>query len=156
MKTDDMRIAPVDLVAGLATIAVGALALWVASDYPFGKVNRMGPGYFPVVLSTILCALGAGMLVQGFRAGIAEAGEKFSGARVRSLIFVTASLIAFALVLQSAGLVLAIMVAVLLAVAAEDGFSLVRSLVLGIGLSAFCALVFVVGLGVPLQLFWWR
>ena len=156
MKTGDMRIAPVDLVAGLATIAVGALALWVATDYPFGKVNRMGPGYFPVVLSSILCALGAGMLVQGFRAGEAGAGEPFSGARVRSLIFVTASLVAFALILQSAGLVLAIMVAVLLAVAAEDDFSLVRSLVLGIGLSAFCALVFVLGLGVPLQLFWWR
>ena len=33
-----------DLWAGLHYIATGAVAMWIARDYPFSSALRMGPG----------------------------------------------------------------------------------------------------------------
>jgi hypothetical protein len=43
---------------GLFFITLGAAALWVSRDYPLGDLNRMGPGYFPRMLSLGLICLG--------------------------------------------------------------------------------------------------
>ena len=41
----------------LMLIAIGAAAVMIARDYPFGTALRMGPGYFPTVLGGILVAV---------------------------------------------------------------------------------------------------
>ena len=54
-----------DFLAGLLLLAFGAVGFYMALDYPFGSALRMGPGYFPRVLSGILMAFGAFVLVRG-------------------------------------------------------------------------------------------
>lgn len=46
-----------DFLAGLVMLGIGALAFYMALDYPFGSAVRMGPGYFPRVLAVIRFAV---------------------------------------------------------------------------------------------------
>ena len=52
-------------LAGLMFLAIGAVAIWMAQDYPIGSALRMGPGYFPIVLSGIMILFGIYELVLG-------------------------------------------------------------------------------------------
>ena len=47
-----------DFLAGLLLLSFGCIGFYLALDYPFGSALRMGPGYFPRVLSGILIAFG--------------------------------------------------------------------------------------------------
>ena len=47
-----------DVWAGLMLIGIGAAAIVLARDYPFGTALRMGPGYFPIVLGGLLIVFG--------------------------------------------------------------------------------------------------
>ena len=44
---------PKDFGAGILYIAFGAVGYYIARDYGMGQASRMGPGYFPTVLSVI-------------------------------------------------------------------------------------------------------
>jgi len=56
-----------DVWGGLMLIAIGAAAVLIARDYPFGTALRMGPGYFPTVLGAVLCAFGLYLAARGVR-----------------------------------------------------------------------------------------
>ena len=56
-----------DFFAGLLYIVTGAVAMFIARDYPFGSALRMGPGYFPTVLGGIMIAFGLYVLALGLR-----------------------------------------------------------------------------------------
>lgn len=49
--------------AGGVLIVVGALALWEGLRFPFGTMSRPGPAYAPAVLSVVLIALGAVLIL---------------------------------------------------------------------------------------------
>ena len=51
-----------DIAAGLFFMALGGFFGWQALQMEIGTSIRMGPGYFPMVLSAILFLLGAVML----------------------------------------------------------------------------------------------
>jgi putative tricarboxylic transport membrane protein len=50
-------------VAGGVLILIGALALWEGLRFPFGTMSRPGPAYAPAVLSLVLIALGAVLIL---------------------------------------------------------------------------------------------
>lgn len=50
-------------VAGGVLIVIGALALWQGLRFPFGTMSRPGPAYAPAVLSVVLIALGAVLML---------------------------------------------------------------------------------------------
>jgi hypothetical protein len=54
-----------NLMAGVFFIGTGALGLFMAQDYPMGTALRMGPGYFPIVLSAMIILFGIYCLIQG-------------------------------------------------------------------------------------------
>jgi hypothetical protein len=47
-----------DFVGGLVFVFFGAGALFMARNYRIGTAFRMGPGYFPVVLASLLLVIG--------------------------------------------------------------------------------------------------
>ena len=53
-----------DLPCGLIFIAAGAFGLLFASDLPVGSGARMGPGYFPTLLSWTLIGVGGIVLLR--------------------------------------------------------------------------------------------
>ena len=46
-------------------IAIGGVALFIARNYQFGSSLRMGPGYFPVILSAALVIFGVYFVLHG-------------------------------------------------------------------------------------------
>jgi putative tricarboxylic transport membrane protein len=57
-----------DLLTGLVTTVVGALAFWDASELAmFGDSHVPGPGFFPKILSGLLAALGLALAGMALR-----------------------------------------------------------------------------------------
>jgi hypothetical protein len=50
-------------VAGGVLVLIGGLALWEGLRFPFGTMSRPGPAYAPAVLSLLLVALGAVLIL---------------------------------------------------------------------------------------------
>ena len=134
-----------DLLAGCMFLAFGLAFLFLAQAYPLGSARRMGPAYFPVVLSLILIAIGLATMTRA----LLVAGPPIRDAAGKSLALVTAGVVLFGIAVQGAGLGIATAALVLVSAAASRSFRLVPTLVLALGLATFCILVFIVGLGLP-------
>jgi hypothetical protein len=140
---------PKDFLAGLIYISFGGLMFWGALGYRFGNAGRMGPGYFPRVLALIIIAIGLISLVRGFFVR----GEKIRGVAWKPLALILASSVLFGLLLDRAGLVVALITLVLVSASASKEFRFHWKAFLGLGaLIVFCIMVFVKGLGVPMPI----
>jgi hypothetical protein len=47
-----------DIIAGLLFAALGGFFLYYSTKFTIGTVNQMGPGFYPVCVSTLLIVLG--------------------------------------------------------------------------------------------------
>lgn len=140
---------PKDFWAGIVYVVLGAGFALIARDYSLGTAIRMGPGYFPTVLGALLACVG---LISVAR-GITRSGEPLEGFAWRPVVFVSLSLILFAVLLNGAGLILALAALLLIApMAAQSLKYSVTGALAAVFLIAFCALIFVEALGLPLPL----
>ncbi|WP_414902136.1 tripartite tricarboxylate transporter TctB family protein [Rhizobium cremeum] len=140
---------PKDFWAGIVYVCLGTGFALVARDYSLGTATRMGPGYFPTVLGGLLACVGLISVVRG----ITRSGEPLEAFAWRPVVFVSLSLILFAVLLMGAGLILALAALLLTAPMAAQSFRYsVTGALAAIALIAFCALVFVEALGLPLPL----
>lgn len=129
--------------------ALGIAGFVIAGDYGFGTAGRMGPGYFPRVISGLLIVVALVSLLRSMQ----RDGDPISPVNWKGLLLVTASVCLFGLLLTGAGLPLALTVLLLVSALASENFALsVRSLAALLALVAVCTLVFVKGLGVPMPL----
>ena len=141
--------APKDFWAGLIYIAFGVAALWIGADYKMGTAGRMGPGYFPKVLAALLVGLGMLALIRSF----VSAGEPVSTVVVKPMLLILLGCVLFGAALQPLGLIVALLLLCLVSAAGSEKFAFDWKATAGlIVLIAFCALVFVKGLGVPMPL----
>jgi hypothetical protein len=146
-----------NVLAGLMFIAVAAFGLWASRSYPVGTALRMSTGYVPRLLCWILMGLGAIVLLQGLRdadpperahAGIPDEGGAL--ARLRPVAVVTLSLVAFALALETLGLVLSILLLVTIGRFATRDLGFLETLAAAVGLNLLTWAIFVAGLGLPI------
>ena len=139
-----------DFWTGLIYVAFGAAIMWLAQEYPFGTAGRMGPGYFPTVLAGAQILLGIIALVRS----VIVPGDSVRSLAWKPLALILAATALFGVLVNTAGLVIALLVLVLCSAAASEKFRFDWKALLGlIVLITFCALVFVKGLGVPMPLF---
>ena len=136
-----------DLLAGCMFLMFGLAFLYVAQDYQLGSARRMGPAYFPVVLSLILIGIGLATVGRAF----VVAGPPIRDVAAKALALVTAAVMLFGLVVQGAGLGVATAALVLVSAPASRSSRLVPTLVLAAALAMFCVLVFIAGLGLPFR-----
>lgn len=140
---------PKDFWTGIIYVVFGFLAFWIARDFGMGTASRMGPGYFPTVLASLLMLIGAISLVLSFL----KPGPPIGGFAIKASALILGGIVLFGLLITRAGLLIALPVMVLLAAAASEKFRFDWKAVAGLlALTAFCALVFVKGLGVPMPL----
>ena len=138
-----------DFWSGVMLIVVGGGALFIARNYQFGSSLRMGPGYFPVILSAALVIFGVYFVLQGLRAG----AEKLEGSwSLRALIIVPLSLVVFGLLIDRAGFIPAMLALIIISAAASKEFRLVEVLLFSVFLTAMCVIVFIWALGLPYEL----
>ena len=138
-----------DFYAGLLYILTGALAVFMALDYPFGSALRMGPGYFPTVLGGIMVVMGIYVLALGLR----KDHEKIQGNwSIRALIVLPISMVVFGYLMEEAGFIPAMAALIPISAAAGRDFKWVEVVPLTIGLTILCAAGFIFALGLPYPL----
>ena len=147
-----MRIAVAtrkDFWTGVIYIVIGVSAFVIARNYAFGSAARMGPGYFPTAVALLLTAVGVAIVARSFF----REGELIDRFAWKPMLLVLGSIVAFGILLNRAGLLVAAIVLVLGCAAASERFRLGWLPVLGMAaLIAFCVIVFVIGMGIPMPL----
>lgn len=138
-----------DTALGGLFLAIGLTALLIALGYPMGTAGRMGPGYFPLIVSALLALTGLAILVRG-RIGASEA---ISVARWLPLVVVTAALVIFGLLIERIGLPLSVFLLCVGTATASVKFRLNWKAGAGAAaFAAFCGILFVNLLGLPIPL----
>lgn len=139
-----------DLVAGLFFVAIGLFfGLTAYFDLKIGTGNRMGPGYFPVMLSIAMVILGALITVKAIGKDTPATGT----IPWRGALLILACPLIFGATVQGLGLVPALAISVFIASFASQRMTPLLALALTFGLTAFCVLVFHFGLGSPIRLY---
>jgi len=140
--------APKDFWAGLMFMSFGLGFLMVALSYRMGTAIRMGPGYFPSVLSGMLAVLG--LVV--FSGSFVITGSKVPRLYLKPNLFVLGAVSLWAVLLKPLGLVVSI--SILIFASALGGFDvrLKEVVILTIVLIGGSVGMFVYGLGLPFTL----
>ncbi|MDX3926549.1 MAG: tripartite tricarboxylate transporter TctB family protein [Shinella sp.] len=136
-------------LCGVILIAVGLFFGWQSLNLELGTAFRMGPGYFPFVLSVVLTLLGIVILVQSARVK----GEPMGPVALRGILFILPAPIFFGLTIRGLGFVPAIFCTALIACFASRKMKPHYAILLSAVLTAFSVAVFSYGLGLPFQRF---
>jgi hypothetical protein len=136
------------LAGGLFFLIGGAFVVG-SLGYELGTPLRMGPGAFPVLVGTIVAALGLAIAVKGL-----VAGEVISFGRVpwRAVAAIVAALLFFGFTVRRIGFVPASAVTALLTTLAATRVRPVTAVAVAAGLTAAATLIFVAGLQLRLPL----
>ncbi len=144
-----LSIDPVNGACAVLFIAFGAFFGIGALGLETGTAFRMGPGYFPLVLSGLLVLLGVVLMVQAMRVG----GEPLGPIAWRGMLFILPAPVFFGLTVRGLGFVPAIFLTALIAAFASHKMKPAVALLLAGVLTVFSVVVFSYALGLPFQRF---
>lgn len=135
--------------AGALLGAIGLFAVIQAGRWELGDLMTVGPGVMPMVLGLLMIFLG--LLVAAER----SVPVPEPAASAKPLAAILGSILAFALLIRSTGLVPATFALVLIAGLAETRYRPVTLLVTALLLTVSSYLIFIKALGVPIVPFVW-
>ncbi len=138
-----------DAIAGVLFIAFGLFFGLQAFNLDIGTAFKMGPGYFPLVLSGILLLLGLVIMASA----VNKAGDAIGAYAWRGLIFILPAPVFFGLTVQGLGFVPSIFLTTIIAAMASLKMKPPAALLLAVALTIFSTLVFSYGLGLPFRRF---
>jgi hypothetical protein len=137
-----------DFWTGVIYLFVGSGALILSRDYGMGTAVKMGPAYFPTLLSLLLMVIGIISVIRSFL----KSGTPIGAVAWKGLLLIVASTLLFGMIVRGAGLILALPLLVIVSALASTRFSWKTSLLEAAGITVFCILVFLKGLGLPLPI----
>jgi len=138
-----------DFWAGLMFFGFGIVAIFVARDYPFGRLLRMGSGYFPTLMGGILVLLGIYIMGKGLLRS-----EKIPGNwSARASILLPLMILLFGVLIERTGFIPALAVLAFGSAAASKEFRWGEVLLLTAFLTVLSVSLFIWGLGLPYPLF---
>ena len=143
---------PKDFWSGLLFVGIGAFALIYGTKYTIGTAARMGPGYFPTILSYLIIAIGLVLATKG----LATDGPPIERFSFRPLFAILAAILAFGFLIDRIGLALTAALLTIGSAYARRDVDLKETLLLAAGLALFVVGVFVYGLTQPLPAWWGR
>lgn len=147
-----------DFAAGIMFTVVGVAFAWGATNYNIGEGARMGPGYFPLMIGSLLAVLGLLVAFEGLVVET-EDGGPIGSIAWKPLFFIIASNLIFGVMLgglpnlgiPAMGLIVGIYALTIVAAMAGDQFRwkevLVLATVLAIG--SYFAFVYLLSLQFP-------
>ena len=141
---------PRDFLAGLLFIGIGIATVIGASDYPLGTIRNIGPGYYPILLGIALTLLGSTIAFHSLKSDGEAADE--DGVALRPMIMVVTAVVAFGLLVRPFGLGPAIVALIVISSFAGRDFSILRVVLLCIGMVALSWFVFVYLLGLSMSM----
>src|SRR5688500_6074583 len=145
----NMKVALKDnkrFLSGIMFLFIGAVAIYMAQDYPMGSALRMGPGYFPIVLGGMIGLFGIWELIIGVIKPDPLKGSNWS---IRALIILPLSCVVFGVMMEKVGFVPALIALVVVSSSAGREFKVWEAVVMAIALTIMCTGIFIYGLGLP-------
>ena len=143
---------PQDFGAGLVFVLIGAAGIVFGQDLAVGSAARMGPGFFPMLLSCLIIAIGLVLSVRG----VVIDGPPIERIHVRPLFAILLAIVAFGALIDRIGLALTAALLTIGAAYAQRKVNLKETLLLAAGLALFAVGVFVYALSQPLPAWWGR
>jgi putative tricarboxylic transport membrane protein len=139
-----------DLLSGVMFLVFGAGAAVIAHGYDFGTPVRMGSGFFPVVIGVIIAILGLVLIVRSLIKPSSD--EPVAMFHFRPLVFISAAIVIFGVLIEDAGLLAALAALIVVArFAGREGTPLELA-VMVVVLVAVAVGIFVYGLNIRLKL----
>lgn len=136
-------------LSGLMFLGIGAGAVYISQEYPMGTALRMGPGYFPIALGSIIALFGIWELF----IGVLKPDPVKGSWSLRALAILPLAAVVFGILMEHAGFIPALLVLVLVSAWAGDEFRFGEVALLAVSLTVVCTGVFIYGLGLPYPLF---
>lgn len=138
-------------IAASGTLLAVGLAFGISSIFTMdvGSALRMGPGYFPLILSIVITVIG---VVIGIKALRDTEVFRPQIAPLRALAAIIIAPILFGLTVRGLGFLPAVALTVLSAATAATGQRPLVVLAITVGITVFCLGVFYYGLGLPVRL----
>jgi len=148
---------PKDYLGGALMVLIGVGAIVEGTRYSFGSLHRMGPGFFPVALGTLLALVGVVIGVIGWleHAPGAASERKTLPPEWRGWACIVGSLIAFVVLGHYGGLVPATAALVFISALGDRQNSVKSSLLLTAVMLVICVVVFWWALQMNFPLFRW-
>lgn len=147
-----MSINRKEMAAGLLILLIGLAALLIVTDYNIGTARRMGPGYFPLILSGLLSVVGALIMV----AGIKSEAKSLPNVSWQPMVVIFISLLGFMLGMFLAGLLPAIVLTVAISSMADKNSTWKDVALLAALVPLAAWLIFNQGLSLPIPFLEWR
>jgi putative tricarboxylic transport membrane protein len=135
-------------LSGLMFLGIGAVAIYMAQDYPMGSALRMGPGYFPIVLGGIMGLFGIYEIILG----IMKPDPLKGNWSLRALVVLPIAAVIFGVLMEHAGFIPALIVLIYVSALAGNEFKFLEITLLAIGLTVASVGLFIYGLGLPYPL----
>jgi hypothetical protein len=151
------------LIRNQRAFAAGALFLIVAIfyfvmsfNYATGTPARMGPGFFPRMVSILMGLVAVGILLSAVAPKAKQ--EKLEKWDFKGLLWIAGSVTLFGLLLPTFGLVIALAVLIIVASLASQEFTWLGAVANTVFLVVFCVAVFVYGISLqfPVWPIWFR
>lgn len=140
-----------DCTAGLFFLFLGLFFAFFSQDLPMGTAARMASGYFPRLLGWLLALLGIAITIKGLLLGNTDHDDIYVF-DFKRLSLLTLSVVSFALLLPSGGLVFALTISTLIALLASARPTLKEALCLSLAINAIVWAVFVWGIDITINL----
>lgn len=134
--------------------AIGVGAMLEGSSYQMGTLGRMGPGFFPAALGTLLALVGVAIAVAG-RFAATEPDEILARPEWRGWACIAASIVAFVVLGAYGGLLPATFAIVFISALGDRQNTFFSALVLALLMAAVCVVVFWWALQLQFPLFAW-
>jgi hypothetical protein len=139
-----------DLVSGGVFVLAGAYFALEALNYEVGTAFRMGPGFMPLLLGTVLALLGLGVAASGWKK---PDTEQPLSPPWRGMVLIIGVILFFGATIRGLGFVPVVFVSAFAAAMASRLNSPVFAAMLAVTLTVLCTLIFVVGLGMTVPWF---
>lgn len=126
------------IFSGIFLVISAAMGGYALATMNMGTLDRMGPAFFPVILSALLAALALIVLLLPAPAET----EPFSIAPPRAILIIIVCPMIFGFAIEPFGLLIAVFLAIFASCLASRVTTLRQALLLSAAFSLFCVLVF--------------
>jgi len=151
--------APQNLAGGVALISIAALALWLTRDLDPGTLSAMGSGMLPRILAWAVGLCGVSVVISAFL----HSGERLERGNLRGPLLIILAIFAFSATIRpltigsvttpGLGLIVAVPVAIIIGGMASAEARIHELVMLSLGLTPCCMLVFCDMLNLPIPVF---
>jgi hypothetical protein len=137
-----------DFWSGILFIAFGCAGLWFGRSYAIGTLSRMGPGFFPMLMSAALIGTGGFLVARS----LVVSGEPIERTALLPQLLILAAIVAFGLLIERLGLAVSVVAVAVISGIAAQGLRWFELAALALAMSALSIALFVYLLGQPIPI----